>query len=226
MDDKFSTINSVLNKEEEGIEPRLKSCVQNVGLLVDQVESDETRLSELQEFTATIHSNQQYLQGVIQKQDREITWLKDKVVSLKAKSLANSIVIHGLEGDKAGEEVNATVIKFLKERMKMELYDDEIYYAARQGQKIGKKPRKILVHCAPSLRSRIFNYTHHLKGVRNECNDFYYVNQMYPEKYQVEAGASTQIQENQSQNPVSPSRKTDVCSNKRSYTSIGQCSPS
>ena len=36
------------------------------------------------------------------------------------------------------------------------------------------------------LRQRIFNYTHHLRGLKNGVNGFYFINQNYPERYQAE----------------------------------------
>ena len=36
------------------------------------------------------------------------------------------------------------------------------------------------------LRQRIFNYTHHLRGLKNDVNEFYFINQHYPERYQAE----------------------------------------
>ena len=43
-----------------------------------------------------------------------------------------------------------------------------------------------MIKCNDFLRSRIFKYTHHLKGVRNQHKDFYFVNQMLPDQLFVE----------------------------------------
>ena len=39
----------------------------------------------------------------------------------------------------------------------------------------------MVVRCGMDLRTRIFQYTKNLKGIRNENGDFYYVNLQVPE---------------------------------------------
>ena len=65
--------------------------------------------------------------------------------------------------------------------MKVQLYDEEIIDAYRQRVKARRRPRPLVLICATTLRKWIFNYTQHLKGLTNSNNDFYYVNQHFPE---------------------------------------------
>ena len=97
----------------------------------------------------------------------------------------NNITILGVEGDKAGEPIKENILKFLWEKLKMDVDDNEIISAFRLGTRVGKKPRTVVVHCKLSLRSRVFGYTHNLQEMRNARNGFYYVNQQVPEEHAV-----------------------------------------
>ena len=96
------------------------------------------------------------------------------------------MVISGVEGDEPSERCVETVTKFFKQKMKMEIYDDEVITAYRLGAKVGKRYRPIIDWLKSSHRSRIFNYTQHLRGLKNDLNEFYYVNQQLPEQYAAE----------------------------------------
>ena len=109
---------------------------------------------------------------------------KKQVKNLKIQALHNNIVISGLQGDNPGEDISASVESFFRAKMKMELCDDEVVSACRPGAKIGKKPCVVIVKCRSSLRQSL--YTQHLKGLWNPYNDFYYVNQHYPEEVAAE----------------------------------------
>ena len=81
--------------------------------------------------------------------------------------------------------VKQQVIK-LFQKMRMEVQENEVVHAFRVGQRVGKKFRKTIVHCQPSLRPRVFNYTRNLQGLQNNQNAFYFVNQQYPDEYEAE----------------------------------------
>ena len=84
-------------------------------------------------------------------------------MDVQTKALWNMITISGLEGDKIGENVRASVVSFLKDELKMEnVKNDDVVNAYRAGQKKGKKPRTVTVKCSSNLRFRIFGYTKHL----------------------------------------------------------------
>ena len=70
--------------------------------------------------------------------------------------------------------------------MKMELDDVEIEVAHRMDQLGGRKPRQMVLRCAYTLQSRIFDYTKNLKGQRNDQDDYHFINLQLLEQYAVE----------------------------------------
>ena len=155
-------------------------------MVVDQATKNTEQIEELEALANTTYEEMQYLKGVIQKQGRQILLLTDKVIDLTARSMSNNITISGLEGDQRGELCKTSVLNFLKEKMKMQVNEDEIEKAYRLGPKQGKRPRLMVIRCTTSLRGRIFDYVKHLNGVKNSLSEYYYVSQQYPEKYAVE----------------------------------------
>ena len=96
--------------------------------------------------------------------------------------MSNNITILSLDGDVTGEDnPKEKVIDFFKEKMDMEIKDEEVETAHRLGKKTGVKPRLMVVRCTHSLRSRIFNFTHNLKGKTNSRGDYYNVQPQLPE---------------------------------------------
>ena len=100
--------------------------------------------------------------------------------------MTNNLIIHGLDGDLEQEDIKQIVLKFMADKMDMEVAEMEVIRAFRLGQKMGKKPGRVLVHCSGSLRNRVFKCTKNLQGKRNNLNGFYYVNQQLPEQYEAE----------------------------------------
>ena len=113
--------------------------------------------------------------------------------------MANNIVISGICGDpqtkmeledgkeKEKENCKTKVLAFMRQKLAMEVKDEEVVVAHRTG-KVGKnlKPRPIVVRCEYSLRQRIFAYTAKLKDIQNEQGDYYYVRSQLPEPLNTE----------------------------------------
>ena len=203
VDDKLEVMNDQILQSEEGLSAKVAKIekereeekavnaanqdLPNFAVLVDQVESNSSSISEMEELVSNVHSDNQFMKAVIQRQDRQITNLRAEVTDSKAKLMANNIVIIGVEGDDPEETCESTAIAFLREKMKMHLLDTEVISTHKQGAtKLGKRPRPLVVKCVPSLRKRIFAYTKNLSCLRNSNNEFYYVNQQYPEQYVAE----------------------------------------
>ena len=65
----------------------------SLSVIVDQVESNTECLTELEELASNVHSDNEFLKGLVQRQDKQISSLQKEIVDLKAKRLANYIMI-------------------------------------------------------------------------------------------------------------------------------------
>ena len=74
---KFTAYKEATQVENEAIESRLKDTEDKLKIVVDQVEDDSERVTELENFTSSIYEDQQFLHGVIQRQDKLITKLTE-----------------------------------------------------------------------------------------------------------------------------------------------------
>ena len=54
-------------------------------------------------------------------------------MALKAKSMANNIVIQGLDNDNPGVDTKVQVISFLRDKLKMDVHNNNVIYAGRVG---------------------------------------------------------------------------------------------
>ena len=108
-------------------------------IVVDQVDAHSDRLSEMEEFIPSVHSDTEFMKGIIQKQDKQITSLQNELLAVKAKALSNYITVSSIEenGDDVDPMIDAE--DFLTNKMKMTLQDGEVLTACRQGVRMGKK---------------------------------------------------------------------------------------
>ena len=85
------------------------------GVLVDQVEAHTDRLAELEELTSTVHNYSEFMNGIIQKQDKQITSLQNELLAVKSKAMKNFVTVTGVE---EGEDVDPVLEAelFLKDR--------------------------------------------------------------------------------------------------------------
>ena len=88
-------------------------------VVVDQAEDNSTRIEELEAMVSSMNEDITFLQGVVQKQDKQIQHLKDKTIDLTARSMRNNIVIARLEGDT--QEENCMVSLSFKISLKWKL---------------------------------------------------------------------------------------------------------
>ena len=156
-------------------------------VLVDQTEELSNRITELEELVSTPNGDVQIMQGVIQKQDRQIILLQESTMDLKGRALRNQVIVTGIENDGAGENVPASAREFIKAKLKMDIKDEDVEFANRQGINKSAKPRPMVFGCSGTLRSEIFSNVSHLRGVKNSFNDLYYITQNLPEQYAAES---------------------------------------
>ena len=142
--------------------------------MVNKLDALETENEKLREETVL-------LRGITQVQDKKISQHYEKIVDLTARSMANNVIITSLEGDVKNEQCKKNVLEFLREKVKMDVLDDEVEVAHRLGIKEEGKIRDMIVRCHFKLRDRIFGYTKNLKGLTNTQRQPYYVRSQLPE---------------------------------------------
>ena len=188
---KFDSLNKVIMDDKEGILCRLKSSEKNIEELqarMDDFEQNLPVVKDLQDRVETLElanarlmDDVAMIKGFQQVQDKQIDHNSKKIVDLTSCSMANNVVIYGLYPDVKDQNVEEIVQNFLTTKLKMELQAEEIEVTHRMGNKIGVKPRPMVVRCKLSLRKCIFAFTKHLKDVTNELKDPYYVKVQLPE---------------------------------------------
>ena len=190
MEDKFDIINKQIFADCRvkcvTLKQSWESDTPTLSVLVDQVEANSNRVNEIEELVSSVHTDTQQLRGIIQRQDKQITSLQNEVIELKAKLMANNIVITDVEDNIQGEKCTQSALDFLRDKIKMQVEENKVGYTFRQGIKIGRKPRPLIVRCSPLLRKRVFIYTKNQRVIKNSNNDYFYVNQQYPEQYAAE----------------------------------------
>ena len=146
------------------------------------VENNKSKINQLETTVEKLNDDVATLKGIVQVQDTMLKECKDKITDLTARSMANNIVITGIMGDKEeGGDCKPAVLTFLKDKMLMNIEDDEIKVAHRVGKFGGTKPRPIVVRCVYKLKERLFSYTKNLKGKTNSQGDYYNIRQQLPE---------------------------------------------
>ena len=143
--------------------------------LMQHIEQLETANAQLQDDVAII-------KGLIQVQDRKVLTNQNKIADLTARSMGNNILLSGLI-EKEKEDCKVTARLFLKEKMKMVIQDEDVIVAHRLGRKSAEagKPRQMVIKCSHFLRENIFKHVVHLKDVKNDHGDYYYIRQQLPE---------------------------------------------
>ena len=84
---KHSSLSKVIHGDEIGLETKVQSQGSKINVAVYQIKENTDRIEEIEELATNIHDDIRYLQSVIQKQDRQIANLKNKVVDLTAHSM-------------------------------------------------------------------------------------------------------------------------------------------
>ena len=84
------------------------------------------------------------------------------MVDLTARSMSNNVIVYGLKKDEEEENAKEKALDFLRNKLKMEVAEEDIEVAHRMGNKITAKPKLMILRCRHELRKQIFSYTKHL----------------------------------------------------------------
>ena len=172
---KFSSLQEQLIDETEGVFPRLCELEDNFAEMSERIE-------QLEEQNAALAEDVEVLKGLIQGHDTKISHNSSKIVDLTARSMANNLVINGITGDSKEENCKTNVLTLFREKMGMEVHDNEIKVAHRVGPKSAELgDRSIVVRCTRPLRQRIFQFTKKLKDVKNDKGGYYSIRVQLPE---------------------------------------------
>ena len=188
---KFESLTKQLT-EDSGIVPRLTAIEAAYEELLARVDDGEgelakiaenkTSITKLEDTVAHLQDDIAVLKGFVQVQDCALTECKSRVIDLTARSMSNNIIISGIVGDQEAEkDCKDKVLKFLKEKLKMEVEENEVEVTHRLGKIKEAKPQPIVVRCVFVLRQHIFDYTKNLKDLKNPLGDYYGVKPQLPE---------------------------------------------
>ena len=121
----LSTLNGLcLKLEEIDVQNNHDTDGLQVKLETVQSQADSATLG-----VAKLKKDNGILRGLVQRQFNQIRELNEKVAMLTARSMQNNVTISGLEGDGPKEKYKDNVINFLKEKVGIEVDEDEILVA-------------------------------------------------------------------------------------------------
>ena len=188
---KFDSLNKQITNEKDGILSRLKNVekgVEEMQARIDDFEHQLPTLKDLQDrvemlelANARLMDDVSMIKGFQQVQDKQITQNAKKIVDVTARSMANNVIIYGLCPDTPEQDLEQLVYDFMTSKLQMELKPDEIEIAHRLGNKVGVKPRPMVVKCKSSLWKRVFGFMKNLKDLKNSLNDSFFVKPQLPE---------------------------------------------
>ena len=95
--------------------------------------------------------------------------------------MENNVVIGGLEGDTKKENCVLSVSTFLKEKLAVEVANEEILVAHHSKMTGKKKYRNMIVRCTIPLKEKIFKNLQKPKDVKNDEGESYSVNKQLPD---------------------------------------------
>ena len=175
---KLEEINTKISDEHQGLTPRLHDAEVCITEL-------QTRMDNLEEANAQLKDEVMIPKGLVQVNDNKVGNLDKKVIDLTARSMANNVVITGINGDTEEEDCKEKVLTLFRSEMKMQVKDSEIEVAHRAKGKRGSKPRAMIVRCQYALCDRLsylFSEFHQeLKDAKNSDGDPYFVSKQLPE---------------------------------------------
>ena len=178
---KLDRFTSVLTDEEDGVFPRMRDCERDLDEFRD-------RINVLEEENEQLKSDMHILKGVVKVQQNRMEVMNEKLIDLKARSMASNIIIDGIVESNEENEGNCQtqVMSFLQQQLEMDVESNEVVKAHRLGEKAFGRPRPIVVQCQNSLRKRVFGYTKNLKDKFNPNNKKYFVDPQQPEEWSAE----------------------------------------
>ena len=199
---KVAKMDIQVNHNSDGIATRMVT-------LQTQMDQDSGNIARIIQENAT-------LKGLVQCQFHQIRELNDKVAHLTAKSMENNITISSLKGDRLKEKCKESFIGFPKNKMEIDVDEDEVIVAHRVGRwdKHKKIPRLMIVHCKYKLKERTMTNVANLKDKKNKDGDAYYINKQLPEKLMEQNRAIRhkikEIKEKESEVPAKDKSKIEV----------------
>ena len=177
-----------LNHDTDGLHTRITTVQSqadnNTTMFNNHINSFAQYAKYQDEINSGVHvlkAENRILKGIVQKQNKQLVQLNEKIAMLTAKSMERNITISGITGDIKGENCKEKVINFLKNQVEIDAEHNEIMVAHRVGRKTANIPRIIVARLQPNLKERIFKNIKHLKGKTNEDGNAYYINKQLPE---------------------------------------------
>ena len=181
---KVTEIDVSINHDSDGIQTKLVTAqTQNDTNTSDIATLKKDLIAANADIGHVIRENS-ILKSVLHKHGCNLKSMNDKVAMLTAKSMERNITISGLEGEHNKENCKEKVIKFLKEKVEIDVNDNEVLVAHCIGQKrkTSDKPRLMIARCTYELKERVFKNVSNLKDKTNNSGDYFYINKQLPDK--------------------------------------------
>ena len=159
---------------------KLQDLTSRVSEVEDKINVHKQKLSVVSTQTAEYQDDQDkisIMMDLIIRQDQRINELSNQVLSLQARSMKRNIIINGLkEADK--ENCKETSINFLKNKMKIEDIDVEVAHCIGAGTDWPM----VVSFKNTAEKSKVFGKVKNLKGVKNEDDKSYQIDDQLPEE--------------------------------------------
>ena len=178
INERFGIVHDMVNDASDGPDTRLDA-------LSDANIDIAENVDELVKENKKLRLELDIAKGLISKQHEEIAMLRDKVTTLTARSMSSNITISGIIDDKSSKKENCKekVITFFKNKLEMEVKEDQVQLAHRMGNAEEGKTRPMVVKCHPTLKTKILKNKPKLKDVKNENDDKFYINKQLPDQW-------------------------------------------
>ena len=179
-DDKLLTIITSLNKIHTKLDNVHTDLYKDKDGLWCRLESNEDQVVTTQSDQEVMRFEMSVMKGVIQRQEKQIESLVDRVNDLTARQMAANITISGLieEADENPEDVVKT---FIRDKIGISVEESEIHVAHRVGGSNAYNERLMVVRCVPKLKARVLENSKNLAKKRNGNNRKFFVNAQIPE---------------------------------------------
>ena len=179
----LQAMKSVLQKMNE----RLTDMVNPDGQLTKYLQAAENRMSIFRQKLkivgdkaeeATTESDRiKIMADIIVRQDQRIYELEEKLLMMQSRSMKNNIIVSGIQ-EKKGEKCDQVTKAFIQGKLKVE--DPKIDVSHR----IGTGNNRPIVVRFPNVaeKAKIFSNISNLKGVKNEQQKSYRIDNQLPEE--------------------------------------------
>ena len=171
---KFEKLRADLHDEKEGVFAKLRDLKQEA----DQQQID---IKNLQEVNAQMQDDLAILSGFVQVQDWQITSLREAVVDLKARSMAQNVIVTAIPG-KENENPMDVAFEFITKVMELDIQKTDIWVAHRTGSNYAGRNRNLIIKCSYQLKDKIMSNKSNLKDKRNYRGEKYWLKIQKPEE--------------------------------------------